>query len=92
MTLANALTFIKKGLKDDRLRKNLNQASTAEELSAALADEGLKFSPIEFEEAFSMKLANCQEPEEHENLTAFKMWWQLLSTSQARLEPTNTNN
>lgn len=92
MTLANALMFIKKGQTDARLRKNLNQTSTTEELSAALADENLNFSPMEFEEAFSMKLANCQEPEDQENLTAFKMWWQLLSTSQERLQQIKKDN
>lgn len=86
MTIANALTFIKRGQKESGLRSALNRAPGAVEFSLILMNEGLKFSFPEFEEAFSMKLVNCQEPEEAEDLRAFKTWWDLLCSSHTRAD------
>ena len=86
MTLANALTFIKRGQKESSLRATLNRASTALEFSSVMVAENLKFTSHEFEEAFSMKLVNCQEHEEIEDLKAFKMWWNVLCINHVRIK------
>lgn len=86
VTIANALTFIKRAQKESDLRSALNRAPSAVEFSLILMNERLKFSSHEFEEAFSMKLVNCQEPEEAEDLRAFKTWWDLLHMSHTRAD------
>jgi len=86
MTIANALTFIKRGQKESGLRSALNRATSSSEFFSVLMNENLKFSSHEFEEAFSMKLVNCQEPEEAEDLRAFKIWWDLLCMSHTRTD------
>ncbi len=86
MTIANALTFIKRGQKESGLRSALNRALNEVDFSLVLINENLKFSFHEFEEAFSMKVVNCQEPEEAEALKSFKMWWDLLRMSHTRTD------
>lgn len=86
MTIANALTFIKRGQKENGLRSALNRALNEVDFSLVLINENLKFSFHEFEEAFSIKLVNCQEPEEAEALKSFKMWWDLLRMSHTRTD------
>ncbi len=80
MTIGNALTFIKQGLKDSQLRKHLNSASSSAELYNVLADERLTFSLQDFDQAFHLCLVKCQEEEDAEELKEFKMWWNLLLT------------
>lgn len=86
MTIANALTFIKRGQKESGLRSALNRASNELNFSSILINENLRFSFHEFEQAFSMKLVNCQEPEEAEALRSFKMWWDFLCMGHTRTD------
>lgn len=79
MTIGNALSFIKRGLNDDLLRKRLNMASGIEGMEEVLADENLKFSYGEFDEAYHHRLVQCQEEHEADQIKEFKMWWDLLT-------------
>lgn len=81
MTIANALTFIKRGQKDAALRNRLNKTSSLSEIFIVLSNENLEFSAHEFEEAFSLTLFKCQENEAAEQIKAFKMWWDFLCLS-----------
>lgn len=79
MTIGNAMTFIKRGMTDSKLRKRLYAASSIAMCDAILAEENLIFSPNEFEEAFHNRLTLCQQAEEADQLNEFKMWWQMLA-------------
>jgi len=78
MTISNALIFIQRGQKENHLRQRLNAASNMFELQKILAMEQLKFSDLDFDQAFHLQLVKCQELEEAEQLKGFKMWWTLL--------------
>lgn len=64
MTIGNAMTFIKQGLNDSKLRECLNMSSSSLRLHGILADENLLFSSRDFDHAFHLCLAKCQEEEE----------------------------
>lgn len=81
MTIGNALGFIERGLHDAGLRRRLNAAATAAECEGALADEDLRFTPHDFDEAFHHRLTQCQGEEEADQIREFKMWWDLLTGS-----------
>lgn len=78
MTIGNALQFMKRGMHENNLRKRLNSASDSTELNQILTREKLIFSNLEFEEAFTHKLTQCQEAEDAARLKEFRMWWLLL--------------
>lgn len=78
MTISNALIFIQRGQRENRLRQRLNAASNLFELQKILAMEQLKFSEQEFDQAYHIQLVKCQDVEEAEQLKGFKMWWTLL--------------
>lgn len=78
MTVANALSFINKGLEDKEIRDRLNSASSPSEIDDILANEKLRFSMGEFSEAYYKKLTECQETETADRLKEFKMWWEFL--------------
>lgn len=78
MTIGNALAFIKRGYEDDALRKRLNSAASMAELEDILVKEKLMFSAHDFDEAYHHSLTLCQEVEEADKLSEFKMWWDLL--------------
>ena len=79
MTIGNAISFIKRGMTDNALRKRLNRASNPEEIQDILNQEKLPFSAHDFDEAFHNRLTLCQEEEEADQLREFKMWWEILS-------------
>ncbi len=81
MTIQNALTFIKRGQKEQRLRHQLVRARKKETLERIFARENLIFSRAEFEEAYSLSLFKCQDPGEADALMAFRMWWVMLERS-----------
>lgn len=81
MTIGNALNFIKQGQDDPGLRHRLVKTSGQRELESVLAEENMRFSPEEFEEAYSLSLFKCEEHGDAEALMAFKMWWELLVKS-----------
>ncbi|WP_022667014.1 hypothetical protein [Desulfospira joergensenii] len=81
MTIGNALMFIRQGLEDNELRKQLNHASSSSELDAILIDKGLIFSDHDFEEAFYNQLFKCQEEVVADQIKEFKIWWDLLNLS-----------
>lgn len=89
MTIGKARTFIKQGLKDHKLRKRLNLASTPPEFQKILSDKNLKFSAHDFDEAFHNLLTQCQEADDAEQLKEFRMWWILLFRS---FEPARDKN
>ncbi len=78
MTIGNALNFIKKGLADGPLRDRLNSADNCEAMQEVLTEEGLVFSPQEFEDAINSLLVKCQSAEAADQLREFQMWWQML--------------
>ncbi|MFH2092474.1 MAG: hypothetical protein ABIJ31_08935 [Pseudomonadota bacterium] len=78
MTISNALIFIQRGQIENRLRQRLNEATDISGIEAVLAEENLKFSDQDFDQAFHLHLVKCQEVEEAEQLKGFKMWWTLL--------------
>ncbi|MBU1193597.1 MAG: hypothetical protein KKE62_08135 [Proteobacteria bacterium] len=79
MTVANALSFIRRAHIDKRLRKKLNESRTSEELLSVLDKEKFAFTHSEFDEAFYMWLVKCQEIEEAEQLKELKTWWVMLN-------------
>ena len=81
MTVSKAKIFIKRGMSEDGLRQRLNRATDLKTLGAVLEDETLLFSDMEFEEAFTIKLTQCQEAEQAGALNEFRMWWGLLKAS-----------
>lgn len=78
MTIGNALSFIKRGIDDSTLRRRLNSSATPSELTNLLADEKLKFSADDFNDAFLQQLTLCREEEDADQLKEFKLWWDLL--------------
>ncbi len=78
MTIGNALTFIKRGMTDEVLRKSLNMSEDMGGLEQILKRENLMFSFHEFDEAFNHRLVQCQEEQEADHLKEFKLWWILL--------------
>lgn len=79
MTIGNALSFIKRGMNDELLRKQLNTTYGSGGIEKMLAKEGLIFSFNEFDEAFHQRLVLCQEASEAEQLKEFRLWWTLLT-------------
>lgn len=79
MTVANALSFIRRALVDDGFRKKLNYSQTREELLALLDAENFLFSYSEFDEAFYMWLVKCQEAEDAEQPKELQAWWVMLN-------------
>jgi hypothetical protein len=78
MTIANALTFIERGLADGALRARLNAAISPRELQDILVGKKIAFSAHEFDEAYHHRLTLCQEEEDADQLKEFKLWWDLL--------------
>ncbi len=78
MTIGNALSFIQRGIDDSTLRRRLNSAATTSELTNLLAEEKLKFSTDDFNDAFLHQLTLCREEEDADQLKEFKLWWELL--------------
>ena len=78
MSLAHALTFIKRAMAETSLRDRLNRASCSTEMTEVLTSEGLSFTPFEFEDALNSQLVKCSEWEAAEQLNEFKMWWEML--------------
>lgn len=81
MTIGNARGFIQQGLGDKKLRTCLNRSSSTEEVHTILARENFKFSYADFDQAYSLQLVKCQEPEQAEQLKEFKLWWDLILTN-----------
>lgn len=79
MTIAHARKFIRRVMEDDDLRDRLNMAADESARIEALADEGLRFSLDEFEEAWRNELTKCQTEEKADQLADLNQWWQLLS-------------
>lgn len=79
MTIANAVNFIKRGVKDPSLRKTLNMAKSSKEMFEILDAEEMSFSAHDFDEAYHSCLFKCQEEEQANHLKEFKMWWEFLS-------------
>lgn len=79
MTVANALSFIRRAHADKGLRKKLNESKTSEELLSVLEKEKFVFTPFEFDEAFYMRLVKCQEAEQAEQLKELQAWWVMLN-------------
>lgn len=79
MTVANALSFIRRAHADKGLRKKLNESKTSEELLSVLEKEKFVFTPSEFDEAFYMRLVKCQEAEQAEQLKELQAWWVMLN-------------
>lgn len=84
MTIGNALTFIKRGMRETELRARLNCASNPDEIKDILRSENIPFNADEFDEAFHHHLTLCQSAEDADQLKEFRVWWALLSQS---LEP-----
>lgn len=78
MSIGNALTFIKRGMKEKALRDRLNKAATPKELQRILEGEDVTFTPSEFEDAVNSSLVKCTEWEEADELKDFQMWWEML--------------
>ena len=78
MTIGNALSFIKRSLKDADLRARLNGAGNKEDLNKILAEEYLSFSDHDLENAYNHTLTQCQETDEAEQIKELKLWWDLL--------------
>lgn len=79
MTIGNALNFIKQGMNDELLRKQLNTTYGSGAIEKVLAQKSLIFSLNEFDEAFHQRLVQCQEASEAEQLKEFRLWWTLLT-------------
>ena len=78
MTIGNAKSFIKRGMADSELRKSLNRTTNRTQLNQILAEQHLKFSLAEFNDAYTNTLINCQFEEDANLLKEYKMWWDLL--------------
>ena len=87
MSIANAKSFIKRGMTDPELRKALNRASNLNELNRILTEQDLRFSFPEFTEAYTNTLVQCQFEDDANQLKEFKMWWELLSMSVTNETP-----
>lgn len=81
MTIQNAINFIRQGQNDNDLRNKLVKADTRLERGEILDQNGLIFTPEEFEEAYSLTLFKCQHQEDADALMAFRMWWIMLYRS-----------
>lgn len=81
MTIQNAIDFIRQGQQDKDLRTRLVRADTNLARQEILDHENLKFSPEEFEEAYSLTLFKCQHQEDADALNAFRLWWVMLYRS-----------
>jgi hypothetical protein len=79
MSIHHAKKFITVGMEDAQLRDRLNSAATMMELLAITGEQGMSFTPGEFEEAYSNRLVQCQFEEQADQLKEFKLWWDLLS-------------
>lgn len=79
MTVAKALSFIRRALVDEGFRKKLNYSQTPEQLSNILDGENFSFSYPEFDEAFYLWLVKCQDAAEAEQLMEFQAWWVMLN-------------
>ena len=88
MTIANAKSFIKRGMADPELRKRLNRTSTRTQLNRILTEQSLMFSFSEFNDAYTNTLIQCQFEDDANRLKAFRMWWDLLFMSLSN-EPLN---
>lgn len=78
MSIHNAKKFIVRGMAEPSLRDRLNDAATIDGLNRTLTQQGLSFTPGEFEEAYSNRLTQCQFEEQADQLREFRMWWDLL--------------
>ena len=83
MTVANALTFIKRGLSEKTLRSRMNTANSVQAIEEILTEEKIHFTANEFDEAFYHRLTQCQEAEEADQVKEFKLWWNLLIQTMA---------
>ena len=78
MTIGHALTFIKRGMSEQSLRDRLNSTTCLSELHTVLRDEGMTFTPFEFEDALNSSLIKCTEWESADALKEFGQWWEML--------------
>lgn len=78
MTIASAKTFIRTGMTDHELRRQLNQTADIKGLKKVLSEKEYSFSVHEFEEAFNTILFQCQFEEDAQRLSEFKLWWDFL--------------
>ncbi|GAB6906312.1 conserved hypothetical protein [Desulfosarcina cetonica] len=83
MTVANALTFIKRGLSEKTLRSRMNAADSVQAIEDILTEEKIHFTADEFDEAFYQRLRQCQEVDEADQMKEFKLWWNLLIQTMA---------
>lgn len=83
MSIGTALKFMKRGMAEAALRDRLNGAVDLPELMQILEEEGLTFSPVEFEDAVNSTLLKCQTWDEANALREFKFWWELLQRTPA---------
>jgi hypothetical protein len=84
MTIRNAMSFIKSGVNDRKLRERLNTALSIRGRDKILSDGGLQFTHHEFEEAYHNLLTSCGEMEAADQLKEFKRWWEFLTYSLER--------
>ena len=78
MTIGNALTFINRAMQEPLLRDRLNDATDLTALHAVLRNEGLTFTPFEFEDAVNSQLVKCTDWDSADQLKEFRQWWELL--------------
>ena len=77
MSQGDAQGFIKQGMKDAKMRGELNLAKTSDDLFAMLAQHDFTFTYPEFDDAFHHLLTHCEFEEQADLLREFKMWWDL---------------
>lgn len=92
MSIANARSFIKRGMADSELRSRLNRTSSLPQLNRVLAEQNLVFSFSEFNDAYANTLIQCQFEDDANQLKQFKMWWDLLLMSLSNETPNNKGN
>lgn len=78
MSLQNAIVFISKVDSDSDFRKSCYAYKTQVELLNGLAENNMKFSPDELEDAFNVLELKCQTYEQAGRVKEIKAWFRLF--------------
>jgi hypothetical protein len=78
MSLQNAIVFISKVDSDSDFRKSCYAYKTQAELLNGLAENNMKFSPDELEDAFNILELKCQTYEQAGRVKEIKAWFRLF--------------
>jgi hypothetical protein len=78
MSIANALQFIRHFEADASLRQKCNLCKSRGELLDFLNENGLAFTPFEFDEVLNSLVVKCQNYEQADYLDSIRVWFSLF--------------